>query len=301
LHEPLWFGKKGEGRIGFDYANSSWHRKLMDTSSGSGSGSNNEKRGRKDKHIHPSDNDQRHFGSSDSDTIAPPQMTEKRPVSESPIDPMMHSQYPNMPDHDHSPTHTLTTTLVSQHRDDSTRSLRHILTRSRSSEQRLEQERVAAEQKEYQQQQRILALNALHLTSQSPETEDFEDDIVLAPAPLRISRPPSGEHRPYTSDSGTHRAFHHPDYVTHPAEVGDYERPSVSSSDSDDQVLTFSYPGRLRSDGIRRTQSGREITYWPDGIEQNQDVDWDTRREEVGSRGSNTSRRAMARDAGRAY
>jgi hypothetical protein len=272
----------------------------MDTSSGSGSGSSDEKRGRKGKHSSPGSSGQRPFGSSDSDTIAPRQMAQKRVEPESPIDPMMYLNQSTTPEHDHSPTRTLTTTLVSHQGNNSSRSLRRILTRSHSSEKRSELERVGTEQREYQQQQRVLALNALHQTSQSPEGDDLYDDIALAPAPLRISRPPSGEHRPYTSESSTHRAFHHPDYVTHPAELNEPERPSISSSDGN-SVMSFSYPGRLRSDGIRRTESGREVTYWPDGIEQAEEVDWDAIRGGMGSRESTSSRRATARGAGRAY
>jgi hypothetical protein len=229
----------------------------------------------------------------------PPPTAQKRVEPESPVDPMMYLNHSNTPEDDHSPTRTLTTTLVSQQGNNSSRSLRQILTRSHSSEKRLERERVSTEQREYQQQQRILALNALHLTSQSPEGDDFYEDPALAPAPLRISRPPSGEHRPYTSDSGTHRAFHHPDYVTHPAEINEPERPSISSSDGN-SAMSFSYPGRLRSDGIKRTESGKEATYWPDGVE-GEEVDWDAVRGEMGSRQSTGSKRATARGAGRAY
>jgi hypothetical protein len=99
LHEPLWFGKKGENRLGFDYANSSWHRKLMDTaSSGSGSGSDGKRGRRSEKN-----------GSSGSDTVVPQPTSpaEKGLDSESPIDPMLFSQ-------DHSPSGTLTATLASR-------------------------------------------------------------------------------------------------------------------------------------------------------------------------------------------
>jgi hypothetical protein len=112
LHEPLWFGKKGENRIGFDYANSSWHRKLMDTSSGSGSGSgsNDEKRGRKDKQHHSTGSGEGTVGSSGSDTVVPQPMTEKRPEfgEESPIDPMMYNHNVR----DESPPDTCTTRMT---------------------------------------------------------------------------------------------------------------------------------------------------------------------------------------------
>jgi hypothetical protein len=289
LHEPLWFGKKGENRIGFDYANSSWHRKLMGSSSGSGSGSGNgsntEKRGRNDKHNNST--------SSGSDTVVPQHITEKRASSESPVDPMMYSNEPR----DHSPTNTFTTTLASHHKNDSKRSLRQILTRSRSSEQRLEQERVAAAE-----HQRVLAMSAMHHNEPSPDEHPttvgrFSPqadpswwDSDLAPAPLRVSRPPSEEIRPYSSDSNGHRAFHHPDYI----DPNEARRPSTKDSNSS---MDFSYPGRLRADGIRRTESGNE-TYWPDGVELEEEIE--SRRAGMGSRSSRGSVR-MARDAGRAF
>jgi hypothetical protein len=306
LNKPRWFGKKDEGHIGFDYVNSTRHRKLTDPSTGN----KNENQGKKDNHG-VSDGDVPHYFSfSDSGSIAPRQMIGKRMEPESPIDPMLYYHRANMVQHNHSPTHTFATTLASQHNDNSTRSLNHILARSHSSEQSFEQKRLA-EQKEYQLQQRILALNALHLSaSPSPDMNDFDDDYddddddaILAPAPLRISRPPSGEHRPYTSDSTTHRSFHHPNYVAQPIEVDAVERPSLSSSEGGEIIMSFSYPGRLRSDGIRRTLSGREVTYWPDGIEQGDELDWREGRCEVESRASTSSRlaRMQARGAGRAY
>jgi hypothetical protein len=297
LHEPLWFGKKGENRIGFDYANSSWHRKLMGTSSGSGSGSNNEKGGRKDKHSNPSSSDQRNPGSSGSDTVAP-RRHEKRPSSESPIDPMMFSARPSYRGHDrdNSSTNTYTATLASHHKNDSKRSLRQVLTRSKSSEQRLEQERAAAEQ------HHILTMNALHGDEHrfdsdadriTPEADPTWWDSDLAPTPLRVSRPPSEEHRPYSSDSTTHRAFHHPDYVAPSSHHVQQDRPRTPES----ETLSFSYPGRLRADGIHRTESGTE-TYWPDGLETDEELE--RSRAQLESSGSAASRR-RARNAGRAY
>jgi hypothetical protein len=248
LHEPLWFGKKGENRIGFDYANSSWHRKLTETtSSGSGSASgSNEKRGRKDKDS----------GSSGSDTVAPQLPTpKKRPGSESPVDPFLFRQ-------DHSSSGTMTTTLAS-HKNDSKRSLRNTLTRSESSEQRLTIE-----------QQNHTHHNVVPLPSSS---EPLGNLPTLVPTPAHYSNPPSERNRPYSSDSATHRAFHYPDHVGQQVVTDEDARPSVE------------YPGRLDT---KRTESGEE-TYWPDGMERQEESR--PRR----SRGSDKAR--SARDAGRAY
>jgi hypothetical protein len=338
LTEPLWFGKKDEGRIGFDYANSSWHRKLA----GGSSGSSNEQSERKDSPINNDSSVTRSFGFSDSGTMAPQPLFAKRQEPESPIDPMMYYHRTNVARQNQARPHTIATTAVSQQNDNSTGSDRHVLARSPSSDQRFEQERLA-EQDEYQLQQRILALNTLHRsTSHSPGIDDFDDDNdpILAPAPLRISRPSSGEqgpyipgsttHRPYTSDStaqlqytsdsssqhpytsdstrhrprtsdstrqrpytsdSSQRAFHNPSYVAHATEVDatehdasefdDHERPSTSSSDGGEIIMSFSYPGRLRSLDLKRTPSGREIS---DGLDINE---------------SGHERRA--RGAGRAY
>ncbi|KAH4178021.1 hypothetical protein HBI26_080170 [Parastagonospora nodorum] len=264
LDEPLWFGKKGGDRLSFDYANSSWHRKLMGSLNGSGNGSSDEKRGRKDKHSSSSSSDEDHTGSSGSDTVAPPR-TQKRNGSESPVDPGMYSNELR----DHSPTNIITATLASQHKNDSRRSLRQVLTRSHSSNQRLEQERIAATE-----HQRVLAMSAMHDGDQSLDDDPIYHEASLGPASLRISRPPSGEVRPYSSDTTSHRAFHHPGVDGRPR-----TRDSKESLDS-------GYPGRLRADEIGPTESGTEA-----------DEDVDARREELGSRGS----RGVARAAGRAF
>jgi hypothetical protein len=230
-------------------------------------------------------------------------MREKRPGSESPVDPMMFRR-------DHSPNGTLTTTITS-HKNDSKRSFRGILTRSRSSEQRLENERSAADQ-----QNRILAMQAMCQNEDSSESLTPDPDSTwfqseLAPAPLRISNPPSEHNRPYSSDSTTHRAFHHPDHVVHPADRPEHSRrtsagtnrsrshsvqaedyPPLERPTTSESYVSFSYPGRLKSDGIKRTESGGE-TYWPDGIENEEE------KRKRSSRGSDRS--MLARDAGRAY
>lgn len=243
----------------------------METSSGSGSGSgsNDEKRGRKDKKSSPRGSDQRNIGSSGSDTVTKQQMSQKRHTSESPVDPVMFyrasKSFQTDGDRDHSPG----TTLASSH-NDSRPSVRNTLPRSHSSEQRLSQ--------------RHSHVSALHALQNDPEPiTPSALDPVLFPEPLRVSRPPSEEYRPYSSDSNTHRASHRPGH----------ERPGTSDS----ETLSFSYPGRLKANGLRRTESGRE-TYFPDGVEE--------RRTGVNrgtSGGSQYSGRSgmAARDAGRAY
>ncbi|CAN9444403.1 unnamed protein product [Alternaria alternata] len=105
--EPLWFGKKDpEKRLNFNYANSSWHKRLVESilsrESGSGSNTNSgitEKR--------PWSNGE----SPDSDETAAPTIARERKRSEeSPVDPRLHRSPPL------SPATTMTTTITSQKR-----------------------------------------------------------------------------------------------------------------------------------------------------------------------------------------
>lgn len=124
----------------------------------------------------------------------------------------------------------------------------------------------------------------------SPEADPTWWTSDLAPAPLRVSRPPSEEHRPYSSDSGTYRSFHHPDHTGTNALGHERTKSGDSDKGSTKSYASFSYPGRLKT-GLVRTESGRE-TYAPDGVGSDEEV-------EVGKRNSEGSRKA--RDAGRAF
>jgi hypothetical protein len=253
----------------------------MENSSGSGSGSgsgSNEKRGRKGKDYSPWGSDERNMRSSDSETVVQPQMSEKREGSESPVDPVMFYRNSKSSRKDNERDPSPGTTLASSHNNESRRSVRNTLTRSQSSEHRLSQRH-----------SHVSALHALH-NDPEPITPSALDP-VLFPEPLRVSRPPSEEYRPYSSDSNTHRAFHHPN-IERPRTS---ERPRTTES----EALSFSYPGRLKADGLRRTESGRD-TYWPDGVEVENSRRGVSRRTSGGSGVSGRSGMA-ARDAGRAY
>jgi hypothetical protein len=105
--EPLWFGKKDpEKRLNFNYANSSWHKRLVESilSRESGSGSNTNS-GTTEKR--PWSNGE----SPDSDETAAPTIARERKRSEeSPVDPRLHRSPPL------SPATTMTTTITSQKR-----------------------------------------------------------------------------------------------------------------------------------------------------------------------------------------
>lgn len=255
--------------------------------SGSGSGSNNEKRSKNGKSSGTDSSTQRNLGSSGSDTVVPNvPMTEKRSRSESPIDPNMHAHY------DHSPTNTLTTTITS-HQNDSKRSLRQVLKRSRSSEQRATQ--AARDFAAADEQQRAQSMQAVFPTLPtdspnggigrfSPDADPTWWTSDMAPQPLRVSRPPSAEHRPYGLESDNPHASELRDASAH------QRHGSNASVGSNRSFVSFSYPGRLRSDGIGRTESVGESGY-QDGVEDGERPTGGSRRSSVGK----------ARDAGRAF
>lgn len=101
--EPLWFGKHGEKRDGFNYATTSWHKRLLHSRGSSGNSSGNEKNSYGSTLSHSAarrglDNDL------DPNTFVIP------PDQESPIDPCLRMSPPL------SPTTTVTTTIKSQPR-----------------------------------------------------------------------------------------------------------------------------------------------------------------------------------------
>ncbi|KAI4942642.1 hypothetical protein J4E91_009811 [Alternaria rosae] len=105
--EPLWFGKKDpEKRLNFNYGNSSWHKRLVESvlSRDSGSGSNTNS-GNTEKR--PWSNGE----SPDSGETAAPTIPRGRKRSEeSPVDPRLHLSPPL------SPATTMTTTITSTNR-----------------------------------------------------------------------------------------------------------------------------------------------------------------------------------------
>ncbi|KAG9185581.1 hypothetical protein G6011_06912 [Alternaria panax] len=107
--EPLWFGKKDpEKRLNFNYANSSWHKRLVESvlSRDSGSGTNTTSGYNTEKRRPWSDGE-----SPDSDDIAAPTIPcGRKQLEESPVDPRLHRSPPP------SPATTMTTTITSQNR-----------------------------------------------------------------------------------------------------------------------------------------------------------------------------------------
>ena len=165
----------------------------------------------------------------------------------------------------------------------------------------------------------------------SPEADPEWWTSDLAPAPLRVSRPPSeiDEHEPsvqnhdtasvpfrhrssdatqtHISASGSTHALNYPDYLDQDddedcAPVVPRNRSQTSlnrrPSDSDKKSFkSFSRPARPKG-GVKRTESGNE-TYYPDGVNPEvEDIGVGNKRH---SGNSGTSRRYTARDAGRAF
>lgn len=201
LHEPLWFGKRGEKRGEFEYENSAWHRMLMDVygSSGNGSGSGNSNENRlKEKNgngASGTSSDRKEERSSGSDTFVPNSATEKRARSESPIDPNL---WRASSSDETSPNSTLITTITSP-KTDTRKSLDEKLTRALSREKTnpASQQRVNAQSMGTGQAPRTMRISSDGTSPQkgvgrfSTETDPAWCTSDLAPVPLRISRPPS--------------------------------------------------------------------------------------------------------------
>jgi hypothetical protein len=273
----------------------------MDSSSNSGSGthsgsgSSNEKRGRKGKQSSNGSSGPRALGSSDSDTIIQnPTLSRKRSSSESPVDPVLSNDTP-LTLNPNTSTHTLTTTITTHHPNDSKRSLRQKLSRRFSSSDKATV--VDTEPKPLYPTTGMAPVRRSEDTSPdplgrfSPEADPTWWDSDLAPAPLRVSRPPSEERRPYSSES---RASQHKQGSRH----------RHSASGDSDRSANFSLPVRPRSGsggtGIRRTESGGE-TYFADGVSPGDEEGEDVLGRRDGRSWGRGGGSGRARDAGRAF
>ncbi|KNG50861.1 high affinity glucose transporter [Stemphylium lycopersici] len=293
--EPLWFGKQDpEKRLNFNYQNSSWHKRLIESviSGNSGSGTtsgNHEKR--------PWSNDQTP-DSEDMITTSSPPRGRKR-SGESPIDPRLYCGGLSL-----SPATTMTTTITSDL--DKTRSRRKL-------QKRPSRANSLASSHSFSQAHPTFGLfdTTTYSTPPSPShhhTRSISPDSIesarpdwwtetLAPVPIEArsastSRPGSSAREPQrkrqssrlSSASLTNNALNrmvNPDLLAQQAD-GEASPPwnqhtsSTSSSapaparyrDGND----IEYPGIIGSDergrersGVVRTNSERE-TYLPDGV-----------------------------------
>lgn len=269
--EPLWFGKKGEKREGFNYANTSWHKRLLHSSGSSNSGSGSG--GEKASYGTTTSGDQTLATSnSDPDTIAMPM------DQESPIDPAL------------SPTTTVTTTIRSDRKPNKLR--------KKSSYNKATQQPfgpgVAPPPERGHNRTRSTSSESIHSVRPEWWTED------LAPAPLslrsRDSRAFSLRHVP------SNEVFRH----DQDRDQDEYAYNGTSSFHAhsvdhrDDSASLSSYPGIIgggeerqgRPTGVVRTESMRS-TYLPDGV-------YEVREGRVRSLSLSSQRRWEARDAGRA-
>ncbi|KAL6705002.1 hypothetical protein ACN47E_007405 [Coniothyrium glycines] len=270
--EPLWFGKRGEKREKFSYANSSWHKRLLHSrgSSSSGNGSSNEKRS---YGTTTTDGNTTNTGRNDSD----PETFVMPYDQESPIDPML-----ACPSTLSSRT-TVATTICSGRKPNKLRkrnSSGSVRPMDSSSENR-SQPVVATGS--HHQRTRSNSEESIHSVQPDWWTED------LAPAPLsarsrtsslnRQSRPTtSDQHRQalFQEQPRAHRsssppsmnAFVDQDPFPQAFEVSDgrdsnsYHACSVDHRD--DSVSITSYPG-IVGGRLGRASSGR-TTYPPNGI-----------------------------------
>lgn len=302
--EPLWFGQRGEK--GFNYANSSWHKWLVDSviSSGSGSGSGNEKHQVKSGW---SDGTSPIPNSSDSNPDN--QNSPPRPSSESPIDPRLYASPPL------TPMMTVTTTIRSA-TDKRPKKLSKKSSSIRAMQDSISSDRAivgtgipnGTPAAPTHHRSRSNSEGSIHSVRPEWWTED------LAPAPLSIRSRTSSQTRAYsrpnTSDAQQQNFFtnnsnhdHNAngDFALETEETADpvypdtssYHARSVNHREDAWSVTDNDYPGRL-GEGIIRTSSARE-TYLPDGL-----PDSNRGRARPTSQGSG-NRRFSARGAGRAY
>ncbi|KAF2623824.1 hypothetical protein BU25DRAFT_433891 [Macroventuria anomochaeta] len=313
-NEPLWFGKRGEKRLDFQYQNSSWHRKLMGSSGSSGNGTgsdSNRVMNEKDqaaedfnRSLQPTEPG---LGIVTSNCYAG-QQNGYRPASpESPIDPRLSP--PNLKDT--SPTSTMGDKKLrkknsrTHHKDSLSSEPTLIHQDSHDSADPPPIHRNKSERDTWYQSKESLA------SAEATGTPVWYNSETAAPLPdppiirsrsnssLPPSRPTSRgrqrRSRPMTAD--TQRSFLFDNESDHHAITADERIESESLS-------SVNYPGRLNGDvrrGLTRTASGRE-TYLPDGIvEDLRDGSVERNIERRLSTGSAIGRRFTARDAGRAF
>ncbi|KAJ4326259.1 hypothetical protein N0V94_000206 [Neodidymelliopsis sp. IMI 364377] len=318
-NEPLWFGKRGEKRMEFNYENSSWHRKLMGSSGSSGNGTGS------DRALNEKDQAAEDFNRSLQPAEAgiatvttschAGQTTEYRPASpESPIDPRLTT---NMEDvspftaRDTSPRKLHKKNSRILHRDSLSSEPTLIHNDSRDSADPPPIHRNKSERDTwYHSRESLQSTFAAPAPAPAWYTPDPALPLPSVPAPSSRrssisppsphSRPPSrgrqGRSRPVTAE--TQRSFFTPD------DESEHHALTVDSRVETDSLSSFHYPGRLDTDtrrGVTRTQSGRE-TYLPDGlVEQLRDGSVERSVERRMSSGSVDGRRFAARDAGRAF
>jgi hypothetical protein len=314
-NEPLWFGKRGEKRMEFNYENSSWHRKLMGSSGSSGNGTGSDRS--------PNEKDQ---AAEDFNRSLQPaeagiatvttschagQTPDYRPASpESPIDPRLAT---NMEDlspsttRDTSPRKLRKKNSRTLHRDSLSSEPTLIHDDSRDSADPPPIHRNKSERDTWYHSRESLQSTEAAPAWYAPEPAPPVPSVP-APSSRRSSTSPPSPHSPAPSrgrqgrsrptTAETQRSFFTPD------DESEHHALTVDSRVETDSLSSYHYPGRLDTDtrrGITRTQSGRE-TYLPDGlVEQLCDGSVERSVERRMSSGSVDGRRFAARDAGRAF
>lgn len=324
-NEPLWFGKRGEKRLDFQYQNSSWHKRFMGSSGSSGNGTGSDS----NRVMNEKDQAAENFNRS----LQPPaeagvgtvtancyavQNNGYRPGSpESPIDPRL-----SPPSSDNNPP---TLTMDSkrlyknhsrlQHKDSISSEPTLIHHDSQDSADPPPIHRNKSERDTwYQSKESLASAEAIgtpvwHNADAAPAVPPI---VCRTRSRSNASSPPSPGHyesrdlrptsrgrqqrsRPTTAD--TQRSFLVDDDSEHHAIT-------VDEAVETESLSSMNYPGRLDGDvrrGLHRTPNGRE-TYFPDGIVDGlRDGSVERSVERRLSNGSASARRFAPRDSGRAY
>jgi len=308
-NEPLWFGKRGEKRMDFQYQNSSWHRRLVGSSGSDGNGTGSDT----NRVMTEKDQAAADFNRSLQPTEAGAGIVTSncyagennnyRPASpESPIDPRL-----SLPLSDNtSPTSTMGEKKLRKnhsrihHKDSLSSEPTLIHFDSHDSADPPPMHRNKSDRDTwYQSKESLASAEATGApTWHNPETAPHVPNHSrsrsnsTSPPSRPASRGRQRRSRPTTAD--THRSFLADDESDHHAITADTRIETES-------LGSVNYPGRLDVRGLRRTASGRE-TYFPDGlVEDLRDGNVERNIERRLSSGSASRRRYAAREAGRAH
>jgi hypothetical protein len=314
-NEPLWFGKRGEKRLDFNYENSSWHRRLANSSSGnSGSGtgttSGSDRAMISEKHPPLPEDFHRELTRTDigraivtTNITSGQEKKEYRPETpESMVDPRLSGIVSTQPTLDFAsdkPRNSRT--------NDST------LKATPSSEDIIFETRAAPVPREAPREHR----NSWYESRESLQSNDADHTQPITLPEHFPSPPASPPASPRGTPANLNSSHHHsvtsrtqrysfiPDDRSENHSLAAVTRIETARSsltsypgriDTTRDSLT-SYPGRVGR-GIIRTSSGRE-TYYPDGLPGAGENPSDNRYSETP--GVRSGRNLAARDAGRAF
>jgi hypothetical protein len=301
--EPLWFGRRGEKRAEFDYENSSWHRKLVNSSSGnSGSGSGSD-RAMNEKRRLPDEFGRELTRTDTGQAVLTTNITGgqdaqyRQPSVESLVDPRLSTvlspqttneyNYDNRKSRSSRKTYSDTFQGTTLNSEDATIETSPVPLPSND------------RHSWYESHESLQSLDASPgaQTPRSIRAEATPDQFPSPPAsPARSQHHLSiNQHHSFRSARSATSAAHRSYLAIE--DVSDHRATTISSRTETARDSWTSYPGRV-GQGVTRTSSGRE-TYYPDGLPETSEG---SARERYPERqGVRNGYKLAARDAGRAF